>query len=72
MISASVSDAFEEYMYWDFSEPRYFELQRALSFAGFSDFPATTSTDKDLTIQQSEGYLAGKWWENMFDQNRII
>ena len=72
MISASVSDTFEEHRYWNFSEPRYFDLQRALSFAGFSDFPAPTSTNKDFVVQQSGDYLGSEWWKNLFDQNQII
>ena len=72
MISASVSNAFEDYRYWNFSEPKAFALQRALSFAGSADFPAPTSTSKDYVIQKSENHLVGEWQESLFGENRII
>lgn len=72
MISASVSSAFEDYRYWSFSEPIAFDLQRALSSAGMVGFPAPTSTDKDYVTQKSEGLFDGNWYENLFEENRIV
>ena len=71
MISASASSAFEDYRYWSFSEPKAFDLQRALSFAGIG-IPDPTSTDKDYVTQKSEGLFDGNWYENLFEKNLIV
>ena len=72
MVSASNSKEYgEDYRYWEFEKPKSFQIERALSFAGFADFPLPTTTHKQTVINEAEQYLEGNWWKNLFEHNFI-